>query len=184
MLHKKVPSAKSGPDQTTQRPAEVETPGATEAPARVRTEQVTQLVAEMQRSSDISTFFIHAVAAKAGINPTDLKVLSILSRQGPLSAGRIAELTGLTTGAITFICDRLEKVGYARRVRHSTDRRIVLIELIPEPLQDATGSYFANMSQVTADVVKHYTDEQLELVVDFLGKVNTAAEKVVKDMGK
>jgi hypothetical protein len=40
------------------------------------------------------------------------------------------------------------------------------------------------MSQVTADAVKNYTDEQLELVIDFLGKVNTAAEKVVKDMGE
>ena len=158
--------------------------GATEAPARIRAEQVTRLVTEVQRSSDISTFFIHAVAAKAGINPTDLKVLSILSRQGSLSAGRIAELTGLTTGAITFMLDRLEKVGYARRVRHPTDRRIVLIELIPEPLQRDTGTYFANMAQATADAVKHYTDEQLELVVDFLGKMNTAAEEVVKGLGE
>src|ERR1700730_12884533 len=144
MLHEKVPTAKIGPDHTAQRPDEAEAPGVTEAPARVRAEQITQLVTETQRSSDISTFFIHAVAAKAGINPTDLKVLSVLSRQGPLSAGRVAELTGLTTGAITFMLDRLEKAGYARRVRHPTDRRIVLIELIPEPLQRATSNYFAN----------------------------------------
>jgi DNA-binding MarR family transcriptional regulator len=183
-LQEKVPSAKIDSDQTAQRPAEAETQGATEASARIRTEQVTQLVTEMQRSSDISTFFINAVAAKAGINHTDLKVLSILSRQGPLSAGRIAELTGLTTGAITFILDRLEKAGYARMVRHPIDRRIVLIELIPEPLQRATGNYFADMSQATAEAVKDYTDEQLELVVDFLGKVNTAAEEVVKSMGE
>jgi DNA-binding MarR family transcriptional regulator len=182
MLHEKVPSAKIGPDHTVQRPAEAETPRETETPARV--EQVTKLVAEMQRSSDISTFYIHAVAAKVGMNPTDLKVLSILSRQGPQSAGRIAELTGLTTGAITFMLDRLEKVGYARRVRHPSDRRIVLIELIPEPLQRDTGMYFANMAQATADAVNNYTDEQLELVIDFLGKVNTAAEEVVKGMGE
>src|SRR5579859_6635613 len=150
MLHENLPSAKIDPDYTTQRPAEAETPHATEVPAHIRAEQVMRLVTEVQRSSDISTFFIHAVAAKVGINPTDLKVLSILSRQGPLSAGRIAELTGLTTGAITFMFDRLEKVGYARRVRHLTDRRIVLIELIPEPLQRATGNYFASMAQVTA----------------------------------
>lgn len=182
MLHENLPSAKIGPDSTAQRPAEAEKSGVAEAPTRVK--QVTQLVTEMQRSGDISTFFIHAVATKAGINPTDLKVLSILSRQGPLSAGRIAELTGLTTGAITFMVDRLEKVGYAHRVRHPTDRRVVLIELIPEPLQRATSKYLANMSQVTADAVKNYTDEQLELVIDFLGKVNTAAEEVVKGMGE
>src|ERR1700753_2042394 len=121
--------AKIGSNDTTQSPTEAETLGATEALARVRAEQVTLVVTEMQRSSDISTFFLHAVAAKAGINPTDLKVLSVLSRRVPLSAGRLAEITGLTTGAITFLIDRLEKVGYARRVRHHVDRRIVLIEL-------------------------------------------------------
>ena len=181
-MHKNLPSAQIGPDATVQRPSETEMPEATEAPARVRAERVKQLVTEMQRSSDISTFFIQAVATKIGMNPTDLKVLSILSRQGPLSAGRIAELTGLTSGAITFMLDRLEKAGYAHRVRHPTDRRIVLIELIPEPLQRATGTYFANMARVTADAVKNYSDEQLELVIDFLGKVNTAAEEVAKSM--
>lgn len=181
-MQEEVPLVKNGPDHSVQMPVEAETLGETETP--VRAERVTQLVTEMQRSGDISTFFIHAVAAKAGMNPTDLKVLSILSRQGPLSAGRIAELTGLTTGAITFMLDRLEKVGYARRMRHPTDRRIVLIELIPEPLQRATSTYFASMARVTADAVKNYTDEQLELVIDFLEKVNTASEEVVKDMGE
>ena len=184
MLEENVPPSKIGSDATTQRQHEAETPGVTDAPARVRAEQVMRLVTEVQRSSDISTFFIHAVAEKAGINPTDLKVLSILSRQGPLSAGRLAELTGLTTGAITFLIDRLEKAGYARRVRHHIDRRVVLIELIPEPLQRDTGSYFASMSQATTDAVKNYTDEQLELVIDFLRKMNTAAEEVVKDMSE
>jgi DNA-binding MarR family transcriptional regulator len=181
-LHENVPSAKIGPDSPDQGPSEAGTPEATEAPAHIRAERVNQVVTEMQRSSDISTFFIQAVATKIGMNHTDLKVLSILSRQGPLSAGHIAELTGLTTGAITFMLDRLEKAGYAHRVRHPTDRRMVLIELIPEPLQRATSKYFANMSQVTTDAVKNYTDEQLELVIDFLRKVNTAAEEVVKDI--
>ncbi|HET8912934.1 MAG TPA: MarR family transcriptional regulator [Ktedonobacteraceae bacterium] len=179
MLHEDLPLVNSGSDTSDRKSAEAERSG-----ADARAKQVTRVVIEMQRSSDISTFFIHAVAAKTGINPTDLKVLSILSRQGSLSAGRIAELTGLTTGAITFMIDRLEKAGYVQRVRHSTDRRIVLIELIPEPLQRATGSYFADMARVTVDAAKHYTDEQLELVIDFLEKVNTAAEEVVKGLNK
>jgi DNA-binding MarR family transcriptional regulator len=184
MLHEKEPSENFDSDHTIQRAAEAETSGATDASVHGRAQQITQLVTEMQHSSDISIFFIQAVAAKVGINHTDLKVLSILSRQGPLSAGRIAELTGLTTGAITFMIDRLEKAGYARRMHYPTDRRVVMIELIPEPLQHATGKYFAGMAQATAGAVKNYTDEQLALVVDFLGKVNTAAEEVVKGMSE
>ena len=93
-MQEEVPWVKIDPDHSAQMPVEAETLGETETP--VRAERITQLVIEMQRSGDISTFFIHAVAAKVGMNPTDLKVLSILSRQGPLSAGRIAELTGLS----------------------------------------------------------------------------------------
>jgi DNA-binding MarR family transcriptional regulator len=159
----------------------VETP-ASEQPSRA--EQVAQLISEMQRSTDISTFFIHAVAAKAGLHSTDLKVLSLLTRLGPLSAGRIAELTGLTTGAITFMLDRLEEVGYARRVRHPKDRRIVLIEVNLEPLERDTGSYFAQMAQATIGAVEDCNDEQLALVAGFLQRMNTAAERVVKEMGE
>ena len=36
---------------------------------------------------------------------------------GPLTAGQLAELTGLTTGAITGVIDRLEKAGFVRRER-------------------------------------------------------------------
>ncbi|GCE31639.1 transcriptional regulator [Dictyobacter alpinus] len=150
----------------------------------LREEQIMRVVTEVQRSSDISTFFVQAVAGKVGLHPSDLKVLSILSRQSPLSAGRLADLTGLTTGAITFMLDRLEKAGYARRMRHPVDRRIVLIELIPDPLEQATGKYFAAMLRATTDAVRDYSDEQLALVIDFLEKVNAAAEDVMKDLEK
>ena len=179
MLQEEAPSEKFGPDQSAGSSDEMRTSG--EAETATRAQRLAQLVTEMQRSSDISTFFIHAVAAKTGINATDLKVLSILTRQSPLSAGRIAELTGLTTGAITFMLDRLEKIGYVRRLRHPTDRRVVLIELIPEPLQQATGKYFASMAQATTGAVNNYTNEQLELIIGFLEKMNTAAEGVIKD---
>lgn len=182
MLQENQPSAKIDIDNTAQRSEEAKEQEASKSPANNRVEQIRQVVTEVQRSGDISTFFIHAIAAKAGINSTDLKVLSILSRQGPLSAGHIAELTSLTTGAITFMIDRLEQAGYVQRVRHPTDRRVVLIKLIPEPLHHVTGKYFADMVTVTADAVKDYTDEQIALVIDFLRKVNTGAEKVVKSI--
>ena len=51
---------------------------------------------------------------------------------GPLTAGRLAELTGLTTAAITTVLDRLERAGYARRVHDAADRRRVIVELTPE----------------------------------------------------
>jgi hypothetical protein len=50
-----------------------------------------------------------------GVSATDRKCLDLLSR-GPVTAGQLARFTGLTTGAVTGIIDRLVKVGYAERI--------------------------------------------------------------------
>jgi DNA-binding MarR family transcriptional regulator len=65
------------------------------------------------------------------VNATDGRCLDILENEGPLTAGRLAELSGLTTAAVTTVLDRLEKAGYARRVRDESDRRRVIVEVSP-----------------------------------------------------
>lgn len=141
-----------------------------------------ELISEMQRSTDVSTFFLQFVAARTGIHVTDIKVLSLLSRLGPLNASRIAELSGLTTGAITFVLDRLEKLGYARRVRSAKDRRVVLMEVNSEALAGGFGNYFMRMSEITVEAAAQLTDEQLALIVHFTQKLNTLAEEALQEM--
>ena len=68
-----------------------------------------------------------AVAAQFGLNRTDLRCLGILYRRGRVTAGELAEGSGLTPGAITAVLDRLERGGYANRVADPTDRRRVLV---------------------------------------------------------
>jgi DNA-binding MarR family transcriptional regulator len=75
--------------------------------------------------------FDEVAAQKLGINRTDLRCLGIVENQGPMTAGRLAELSGLTTAAITSILDRLESAGYARRVRDQNDRRQVIVAVTP-----------------------------------------------------
>ena len=70
-----------------------------------------------------------AVADAIGINRTDMRCLDVIQREGPVPAGRLADETGLTTGAITTVLDRLERAGFARRTRDPADRRRVLVEL-------------------------------------------------------
>jgi DNA-binding MarR family transcriptional regulator len=62
-----------------------------------------------------------------GVNPTDLGALCLLLLHGPAPAGRLAELTGLTTGAVTGVLDRLEKGGFVRREVDPADRRKVIV---------------------------------------------------------
>src|SRR5436190_18502319 len=70
-----------------------------------------------------------AAARALGINRTDGRCLDIIDREGPVTAGRLAQASGLTTAAVTAVIDRLEKAGYARRLSDPADRRRVLVAL-------------------------------------------------------
>ena len=67
-----------------------------------------------------------------------------------MTAGRLAELTGLTTGAITGLVDRLERRGYARREPHPTDRRSVIVQPLIENAERDLAPSYAGMSQGNA----------------------------------
>ncbi len=79
---------------------------------------------ELRRAADRLD---EAVAAQFGLNRTDLRCLGILYRRGRVTAGELAEESGLTPGAITTVLDRMERGGYANRVADPTDRRRVLV---------------------------------------------------------
>src|SRR5687768_2268714 len=91
-------------------------------------EQVIHLARAHQAANDA---FDEVAYQKLGINRTDGRCLDIVENQGPLTAGRLAQLSGLTTAAVTAVLDRLERAGYARRVRDADDRRQVIVELTP-----------------------------------------------------
>ena len=68
-----------------------------------------------------------AVAGQFSLNRTDLRCLGILYRRGRVTAGELADESGLTPGAITTVLDRLERGGFANRVADPADRRRVLV---------------------------------------------------------
>ncbi|MFJ5839832.1 MarR family winged helix-turn-helix transcriptional regulator [Streptomyces shenzhenensis] len=77
--------------------------------------------------------FNQAVADHLGLHPTDLQCLNLLTlERAPVTTGRVAELTGLTTGSATRLVDRLERSGYVVRERDASDRRRVLVAAVPE----------------------------------------------------
>jgi DNA-binding MarR family transcriptional regulator len=81
--------------------------------------------------------FNQAVADHLGLHPTDLQCLNLLTLEGaPVTTGRIAELTGLTTGSATRLVDRLERAGYVLRERDAEDRRRVRVATVPERIAE------------------------------------------------
>jgi DNA-binding MarR family transcriptional regulator len=107
------------------------------------------------------------VGERMGLNRTDHRVLEILARKGPMTAGDLAAAGHLTTGAVTTVLDRLERAGYARRIRDTEDRRRVLVEQTPEG-SDTAMQYYRPFMERSFDAMANYTPEQLEAVRDFV----------------
>jgi DNA-binding MarR family transcriptional regulator len=126
-----------------------------------------QLLDEVRSSQTATARFDQAVADAMGINRTDMRCLDILDREGPMTAGRLAGATGLTSGAITSVIDRLERAGHVRRIRDTTDRRRVLVEMTPDSQRHAAAFYQGHMAE--AERLYHrYTLEQMELLLEFV----------------
>jgi len=111
-----------------------------------------------------------AAAAHIGINQTDLICLNTLFREGPMSAGRIATALGLTSGATTTAIDRLERAGYVHRQADPTDRRRVLVVASEEGARQAFA-LFDGLLDTLAELAGTYSEEQLALLLDLVGKV-------------
>jgi len=82
-----------------------------------------------------------AVAARLGLNATDLRSLDLIGSEPEMTPSRLAELTGLTTGAVTGILDRLERAGFVRREADPADRRRTLVRLDQERMAEMTALY-------------------------------------------
>jgi DNA-binding MarR family transcriptional regulator len=94
---------------------------------------------EMQKLIAEVVLFNQAIADRLGINPTDLQCFNMLQETGPVAAGRLAEETGLTTGAVTGVIDRLERAGYAWRERDPNDKRRVILHPLPDRARAKIG---------------------------------------------
>lgn len=73
--------------------------------------------------------YAEAVCDTLGINRSHLRCLRALSLEGPLTAGALSEKCGLTTGAVTGILDRMERLGLVQREADPFDRRRVMAQL-------------------------------------------------------
>jgi|SRR5215211_1988429 len=125
--------------------------------------QAIGLVRENQAANDA---FDEVAYGKLGINRTDGRCLDILENKGPMTAGRLAELSGLTTAAVTSVLDRLERSGYARRVRSESDRRQVMVELTPL-MAERGGRIWGPLGREAVEELSKMSAEELRAVIEF-----------------
>jgi DNA-binding MarR family transcriptional regulator len=113
-------------------------------------------------------------AEKVGLNPSDLGCLCLLLLHGPMPAGRLAKLTGLTTGAVTGVIDRLDRTGFAQRVVDPSDRRKVIVEPNQAKVEKELLPRFAQLNRATTPAFyDQYGQVELAAIRDFLTRVSS-----------
>ena len=107
-----------------------------------------------------------AIADYHGINRTDARCLDIIERLGGITAGRLARESGLSTGAVTTVLDRLERSGLARRTSDPGDRRRVLVEMTPAA-REANEELYGPLIEAATEQMLRYSEEELALLREY-----------------
>jgi len=132
--------------------------------------QIDSVIRSLRRVNLQGSFFGQTVAIRFGLSESDVEALELLLDTGAATAGRLSELMGLSTGAVTRVIDRLEQAGYVRRVPDSSDRRRVVVELVPEKME-AMEATMAKFGDKSAAEMKRYSDDELTVINDFLTRM-------------
>lgn len=129
--------------------------------------------------------WMDAIAAAQGVHPTDLIAASYLNEAGPVTAGRLAEITGLTTGAMTACIDRLERAGFAKRDADSQDRRKVIIRPGKLPkLSRELLAFRASAMKKAEDAFSGYADAEIRRMTECMRKLAVIFEKEAHEFKK
>ena len=118
-----------------------------------------------------------AAAAVLGINRTDLRCLDVLLQEPGAAAipARQAERVGISTGSITTLIDRLERLGYVARSPDPTDRRKVTVRAT-DAVKRKAAEIYGPIAMEGARMLKDFTLHDLERLIEFLRRSRTLQE--------
>ena len=145
-----------------------------------RRELLGELGEELRQHDGLIASFFRALAARLEVTVTDMQVIESLASNGPATAGQLAELTALTTGAITGMINRLEAAGLVQRERDPEDGRKVIVRLTAEADQlERVAPMFKAREQAWEELTETYDDGQIAVLLDFLRRVNAVAKQEI-----
>ncbi len=145
---------------------------------------VYDLIMAVRKLTRSSLMLQYAVAEKMKLNATDAECIDFLMEMGPSTAGDLAKMTRLTTGAITNVIDRLEKAGFVKRESDPEDRRKVVIRFIPKK-HEKTKHYYDAMAADVYELFSGYSESKLMTLLqhsDSLREIfQNHSEKIFKE---
>lgn len=131
-----------------------------------------ELTRQIRRSIAGSILFNQNVAERVGLHLTDLQCINVLDLLGPVTPGALAASTGLTTGGVTVMLDRLEKAGYVKREPNPNDRRSVLVRVNAKKLKKL-NEFYAGITAEVEEVYSEIPEAELQAVVRFYSRMNS-----------
>jgi DNA-binding MarR family transcriptional regulator len=133
-------------------------------------DSIDSVLRSLRRVNLQGSLFGQTVAIRFGLTESDIEALEVLIDSGAATAGRLSELMGLTTGAVTRVIDRLEQAGYVRRMPDPSDRRRVIVEVVPDKVA-AVEATMARVGEASAPEIGHYSEAELAVINDFLTRM-------------
>ena len=133
------------------------------------TSLVEKLGLEVRRMGAQTVITSQVVADRFGLHTTDVECLDLIYLRGQASAGELAQATGLTSGAVTALIDRLAKAGYVTRVADPNDRRRVQVRIRRKAIEPIKAVYEPMQARMFK-LWSCYKAEELELIIDFLSR--------------
>jgi DNA-binding MarR family transcriptional regulator len=150
-----------------------------------RTKQA--LIADLNRAareaSGLGNVFANAVATRLRVNPTDVECLGVIVASDQVTAGDLARATGLTTGAVTGIVDRLEKAGLARRARDAEDRRKVYVRMTPAGRTRAAALY-SSLGRAVDRLAAKYSDAEIAVITRYFDESRAVMLAEIAKLGR
>ncbi|HYK98941.1 MAG TPA: MarR family transcriptional regulator [Candidatus Acidoferrales bacterium] len=141
-----------------------------------KSDLIRDIVVAIQDEQTQQAFFSNAIAERLDVTSTELEVLGTLVARGPLSASDIAARTGLTSGAVTRLIDRLEQRGSVRRRADANDRRRVLVEITPSA-QHVCEPFYGPLAREGTALLEECTQQELETILRYLQTSYALAKK-------
>jgi len=140
---------------------------ATKRPSQEGKAELTErLMLALRRSSAAGVLHGQTIARRAGINATDMECLDLIIMGGPATAGEIGRRTGLSSGAVTGLIDRLEKLGLVERTADPNDRRKVLVK-VREDRIGPIARPFEPLAKRMQALLASYSRDELKVLLDF-----------------
>jgi len=128
-------------------------------------QEIVNKIRKIVQSYSYTSIQMHeTIGRKAGLSGTDHKYLGFLIEKGQMTAGEFSALTGLTTGAVTGLIDRLEKKKLVKRKFDKEDRRKVIIVPNTEKIMSLFVPLYKEFRRKSEDLIASFSVEEINVI--------------------